>query len=200
MPHCIEQGDVVSAAKWCLGKRLVVSHKDHLYSGIIVETEAYGGSEDKACHAYQRRTARNEAMFASAGTFYVYLIYGMYFCINLVVGATDDPKAVLIRALEPDNGIATMRRRRKQTKTEALCSGPGKLCQALGINIKLHNQEHAYTSARVWLEQGIVISEISKSPRIGISQSTELPWRYFAASSRCVSSAPKEVRRKVEPV
>ena len=200
LPKYAEQGDVVRTARWCLGKRLVVQQNGKRVSGVIVETEAYGSSIDKACHAYRHRSERNEAMFGPTGTVYVYLIYGMYHCINFVVGPPDHPKAVLIRALEPDEGLNAMEQRRDKSKLEELCSGPGKLCQALGIDTKKYNLQHIKGSKRVWLEQAAPIRNVMVSPRIGISESQDLPWRFFCRISKCVSKAPKDIRAKTAPL
>ncbi len=127
-----------------LGQILVHRSSEGLTAGMIVETEAYGGEFDDASHAFMnRRTRRTEAMFALGGMSYVYLIYGMYFCFNVVTGEQGVAEAVLIRSIEPLSGIDLMCVRRKKEiqskkEKEQLCSGPGKLCQAMGIN-KSHN-------------------------------------------------------------
>ena len=119
----------IDLAKSLLGKYLVFGN----LKGIIVETEAYLGYNDPGCHASRGQTLRNAPMFGPAGNIYVYLIYGMYYCFNIVSGKIGEGEAVLIRALEPIEGIPLMQKRRKTTKLENLCSGPGKLTQAFGI-------------------------------------------------------------------
>ena len=179
--------DPVKPARWLLGKRLVVTKGKNRTSGIIVETEAYGGPDDLACHAYQKETERNRAMFAAPGHIYVYLIYGMYYCINLSCGPEGEGFAVLVRALEPDEGEAGMYSRRNTDKAKNLCSGPGKLCQALDITRKRHNFQSIFDSERVWLEEGRRVSKIVDKPRIGISKSIDLPWRFYEAENLNVS-------------
>jgi DNA-3-methyladenine glycosylase len=160
--------------------------------GRIVEVEAYD-QEDPASHAYRGRTARNGAMFGPPGHAYVYRSYGIHWCLNLVCGPEGVPEAALIRALEPTAGLEEQRRRRGVQDERALCSGPGKLCQALGIT-----REHdglALDAPPFRLEERQEVPEIATGPRIGITRATELSWRYLEANSRFLSrSAPREAR------
>jgi DNA-3-methyladenine glycosylase len=152
--------------------------------GRIVEVEAYD-QEDPASHGYRGRTPRNEAMFGPAGRAYVYRSYGIHWCLNLVCGEEGVPEAALIRALEPTAGIETQQRRRGTDELRALCSGPGKLCQALAIS-----REHdglPLDRAPFRLEQRSQAPEIVTAPRIGITRATELSWRYLQAESPYVS-------------
>jgi DNA-3-methyladenine glycosylase len=152
--------------------------------GRIVEVEAYD-QEDPASHGYRGRTARNEAMFGPPGHAYVYRSYGVHWCLNLVCGDEGVPEAALIRALEPTVGIDEQRRRRGVAQMRALCSGPGKLCQALGIT-----REHdglPLDRAPFRLEPRGDVPEIVTAPRIGITRATELSWRYLEANSPYVS-------------
>jgi DNA-3-methyladenine glycosylase len=152
--------------------------------GRIVEVEAYD-QEDPASHAYRGRTARNAAMFGPPGHAYVYRSYGIHWCLNLVCGDEGVPEAALIRALEPTAGLDEQRRRRGVDDGRALCSGPGKLCQALGIT-----REHDGLPLDVppfRLEERRAVPEIVTGPRIGITQATELSWRYIEANSRFLS-------------
>jgi DNA-3-methyladenine glycosylase len=152
--------------------------------GRIVEVEAYD-QEDPASHAYRGRTPRNEAMFGPPGHAYVYRSYGIHWCLNLVCGERGVPEAALIRALEPTAGIDRQRRRRGTDALRALCSGPGKLCQALAIT-----REHdglPLDRQPFRLEPRIDVPEIVTAPRIGITRATELSWRYLDAGSRYVS-------------
>lgn len=152
--------------------------------GRIVEVEAYD-HEDPASHGYRGRTKRNASMFGPPGYAYVYRSYGIHWCLNLVCGQTQVPEAALIRALEPTEGLALQRERRGVDDAHALCSGPGKLCQALGIT-----GEHdglALDAPPFRLEERDAVPEIVTGPRVGITQATELSWRYGLAGSRYVS-------------
>ena len=156
--------------------------------GRIVEVEAYD-QEDPASHGYRGRTPRNAAMFGPPGHAYVYRSYGIHWCLNLVCGEAGVPEAALIRALEPTAGIEEQRRRRGVEDLRALCSGPGKLCQALAIT-------HAHDGlpldrAPFRLQPRAETPEIVTAPRIGITQATELSWRYLAGGSPYVSRVPR---------
>jgi DNA-3-methyladenine glycosylase len=152
--------------------------------GEIVEVEAYD-REDPASHGHRGLTARNAAMFGPPGHAYVYRSYGIHWCLNLVCGDQGDPQAALVRALRPTHGLGAMRVRRGIEAERALCSGPGKLCQALGIT-----REHdglPLDRAPFQLLARAREPEIVAGPRIGISQAQELPWRYGMAGSRFLS-------------
>ena len=156
-------------------------------AGVIVETEAYHQSE-AACHAHVGVTARTHVLFRAPGTVYVYRSYGIHALVNLVCEPEGIGAAVLIRALEPLAGIGLMHERRGVAEEEQLCSGPGKLTQALGIELDLNGTDAIAGPLRVgprppeWEEVGIVIGT-----RIGITKAAELPWRFCAAGSRSVS-------------
>jgi DNA-3-methyladenine glycosylase len=192
--------DTLQIARELLGKILVVPMTTgERVSGMIVEAEAYMGAIDKAAHSYgNRRTVRTETMFAIGGTVYIFFIYGMYFQFNVVVGAIDSPHAILIRAVEPIEGIEIMRERRaaRSKKPEAkildknLTSGPGKLCIALGIDKTFNNED--LLGNRVWLEEGKTFSnaEIATGKRIGIDYAEEYaekPWRFWVKENPFVS-------------
>jgi DNA-3-methyladenine glycosylase len=152
--------------------------------GRIVEVEAYDG-EDPASHGFRGRTTRNASMFGPPGHAYVYRSYGIHWCLNLVCGDEGVPEAALVRALEPTEGAATMQRRRGVTGLHALCSGPGKLCQALAIT-----SEHdglALDRPPFRLEPRERVPRIATGPRIGITQATELSWRYALEGSKFLS-------------
>jgi DNA-3-methyladenine glycosylase len=161
--------------------------------GRIVEVEAYD-QEDPASHAYRGRTARNGAMFGPPGHAYVYRSYGIHWCLNLVCGPEGVPEAALVRALEPTAGLEEQRRRRGVQDERALCSGPGKLCQALGITGE--DDGLPLDASPFRLEERQEVPEIATGPRIGITRATERSWRYVEASSRFLSrSAPRKARR-----
>jgi DNA-3-methyladenine glycosylase len=152
--------------------------------GRIVEVEAYD-QEDPASHGYRGRTPRNAAMFGPAGHAYVYRSYGIHWCLNLVCGGEGVPEAALIRALEPTKGIEAQRGRRGVEDVRALCSGPGKLCQALAITREHDGRPLDRPPFR--LEQRTTAPEIVTAPRIGLTRATELSWRYLEAGSPYVS-------------
>jgi len=154
--------------------------------GVIVEVEAYHHT-DPAAHSYTGRTARNAVMFGPPGAAYVYRSYGIHWCLNFVCEAEGSASAVLIRALEPTAGLALMRRRRRLSDQRALCSGPGKLCEALGVGIR-HNGL-ALDRAPFELRARSARPEIAVGPRIGITKAVDEPWRYGMKGSRFLSKA-----------
>jgi DNA-3-methyladenine glycosylase len=156
--------------------------------GVIVEVEAYHHT-DPAAHSYTGRTERNAVMFGPPGAAYVYRSYGIHWCLNFVCEAEGSASAVLIRALEPSAGLALMRRQRGLSDERTLCSGPGKLCEALGVSIK-HNGL-ALDRAPFELHARECRPEIAVGPRIGISKAVEQPWRYGMKGSRFLSKAFK---------
>ncbi|MDQ3711131.1 MAG: DNA-3-methyladenine glycosylase [Acidobacteriota bacterium] len=186
------RADTLQIAQDLLGKTLVIPNADGArVSGMIVETEAYLGIEDKAAHSYgNRRTTRTETMFATGGTVYIFFIYGMYFQFNVVVGEKDVPHAILIRAVEPIENIELMRERRGAMKDINLTSGPGKLCIALGVNKSFNNED--LLGNRAWLEKGAKISveEIVCGKRVGIDYAEEYAeklWRFWIKDNGFVS-------------
>ena len=171
----------VELAKSLLGKYLCFGD----LKGIIVETEAYLYRGDPGCHASRGKTERNAPMFAPAGHTYVYLIYGMYHCLNIVSGKEGEGEAVLIRALEPVRGIPLMQKRRKTKKIENLCNGPGKLTQAFGITRK-HNCL-SLLKGPIRIYDSKIKPEICASRRVGLSAGKELELRFFIKDNRFVS-------------
>ncbi len=186
------RSDVLEVARDLLGKKLVVPTRNGArVAGLIVETEAYRGPEDRASHAYNgRRTTRTETMYDCGGTAYVYFVYGMYHQFNVVTNVEDVPHAILVRAVEPVEGLDVMRRRRRGRSEYELTSGPGRLCLALGIDRKLDKAD--LLGDRVWIEEGVSISprQISRGPRIGIDYAEEWikkPWRFWIKDNPFVS-------------
>jgi DNA-3-methyladenine glycosylase len=164
-------------------------------AGVIVETEAYDVT-DPACHAYIGRTPRNEVLFGPPGRAYVYLSYGIHSLLNAVAEPEGDAAAVLIRALEPTEGIELMRERRGVEDVAQLCSGPGKLTQALGVGLDLNGADLCAPPFELRPPADDHRVEVVTSTRIGITKAAELPWRYCAAGSRFVSRPwpPAEAR------
>ncbi len=160
--------------------------------GLIVEVEAYHHT-DPAAHSFRGPTPRNKVMFGPPGVVYVYRSYGIHWCVNFVCEKEGSASAVLIRALEPTRGLDLQRSRRGVDDVRALCSGPGKLCQALGIT-----REHDGLALDVppfRLEERAGVPEIITGPRIGITRATELSWRYMSAGSPYLSrAAPRAAR------
>lgn len=184
--------NVFTVARDLLGKLLVVPDEDgRRVSGMIVEVEVYRGPEDRASHAYGgRRTKRTETMYREGGVAYVYFVYGMYYQFNVVCSVPDIPHAILVRAVEPVEGIELMRERRHQHPDHNLTNGPGKLCIALNIDRALNGAD--LLGDRVWLEelQSISPRRIARGPRIGIDYAEEWidkPWRFWIRDNPYVS-------------
>jgi DNA-3-methyladenine glycosylase len=183
--------ETLEVARDLLGKYLVHNTADGRTVGKIVEVEAYVGVNDAACHAYNGKyTNRTKVMFGRGGHAYVYLIYGVYYCMNIVTNQETYPEAVLIRALEPIEGLNIMKIRRTTDKIPNLCSGPGKLCQAMGIT-KAEN-EMDLCGERIYLLRGEAISpeNIAVTPRINIDyakEASEYPWRFIIKDNPFVS-------------
>jgi DNA-3-methyladenine glycosylase len=188
--------EVTALAKDLLGKYLITSFDGNICSGKIVETEAYRGPDDKACHAYNnRRTPRTEIMYASGGVAYIYVCYGMHHLMNVVTGPKDHAHAVLIRALEPAEGVEIMAARRQMLVGDLrLTKGPGALSVAMGLTSKWSGISLYDTSSSVWIEdRGLKIAEheICSGTRIGVESAGEAaswPWRYFVKGNKYVSA------------
>lgn len=172
----------MDVARGLLGCRLVRVLAAQCLSGIITETEAYIGEEDKASHASVGRTARNEVMYGPPGHAYVYLIYGVHHCLNVVTEEEGFPAAVLIRGLWPDEGIEIMRRHRPGRPDSELANGPAKLCQALRIDLSLNGADLVAGEA-LFIERGIPIDarRVLTTPRVGVrgdEAALTVPWRF----------------------
>lgn len=178
-------------ARHMLGMYLVHDHPKGLITGRIVETEAYV-SNDPASHAFKGQTKRNAPMFSYPGTVYVYRIYGMYYCLNIVTAPEGVAEAVLIRAVEPLDGLEVMQRNRGvHVPLRDLCRGPGRLCQAFGIDLEFNGANIREGSLRLEIacEPLPLAEQICESPRIGIAQGSGLPLRYYLKNSQYVSGA-----------
>lgn len=180
----------LTVARALLGKTLVRRLDATTLSGRIVEVEAYHQDGDASCHCRNGPTARNEVMFRAGGHLYVYFTYGMHFCMNVVTEAEGIGAAVLIRAIEPLEGIATMRRQRGGDKPDQrLADGPAKLCQALAIGRPENGAFLDGSVVGILDAPAVSDGDLQCSPRIGITLGRELPWRFFIASSPWVSRA-----------
>lgn len=182
-------GDTVDIAKKLIGCTLVSVTGEGVTAGRIVETEAYLGTEDTAAHASKGDPkGRTRILFGEGGYAYVYLIYGMYNCLNFATGPADKPECVLIRALEPIQGLSLMAKRRKTEKTQNLCSGPGKLCMALDITREDYGAD--LCGDRLYVLEREKEPEIGATPRINIDYAPEhrdKPWRFVDKNSGYLS-------------
>ncbi len=175
-----------------IGKVVVSTVGGLLAAGRIVETEAYLGYDDPASHGYRhRRNARNAALFGPPGIWYVYLSYGMHWCANLVCQRAGLASAVLLRALEPLDGLDIMRQRRGELPDRQLCSGPGRLCQALGINRDLDGQTMTDGPVVVLRGDRVTAGAVAATPRIGITKAADWPLRFHLAGSPWTSRKEK---------
>ncbi|AZA57726.1 DNA-3-methyladenine glycosylase [Chryseobacterium shandongense] len=185
--------DVIFLAKNLLGKILFTEKNGEITAGVITETEAYLGEDDKASHAYGgRRTLRTEAMYLPGGFCYVYLCYGIHHLLNIVISQKNDPKSILIRSVEPYLGLPVMERRRDMTaSSKAISSGPGSVCKALGIDMTFNKK--SLTGERIWIEESessYNAEDIASTPRIGVDYAGEhaqLSLRFYLRNNRFVS-------------
>lgn len=189
--------DVVQISKELLGKHLVTNFNGRRTVGKIVETEAYRGPDDKACHAYKNRyTKRTKVMFEEGGTIYVYLCYGIHHLFNVVTAKVGMPHAVLIRAIEPLENVDLMieRRELKVVKPQ-LSAGPGVMSKALGINVQHTGLNLLHPKSPIWIEEGgehILEKNIIASPRVGVAYAEECAlwnWRFRINGSKWTSKA-----------
>lgn len=195
LPRAFYARPVLAVARSVIGKVLVHVTDAGVMAGRVVEAEAYRGPEDRAAHSWAgRRTARTEVMFGPPGFAYVFFVYGMHWHLNLVTTAEGAPHAVLLRALEPIAGQDLMAMRRGVGAGDVrLTNGPGKLCQALGIDRSHYGAD--LTCGRLFLaESAVRRGALGRSPRVGVDYAgvwAEKPWRYFEAGNRWVSKAPR---------
>ena len=188
-----KSNNILQSAKNLLGKVLCSSINDKFTSGKIVEVEAYLGSNDKASHSYNnKKTQRTAPMFASGGISYVYLCYGIHHLFNVVVGEKNNPCAILIRGLEPVDGVNIMLKRRNLNNLKnELTNGPGKLTQALGITTQINTE--SLLGNKIWIEDysiHIDKKDILSSPRIGVDYAgddAKLPYRFYINNNKWVS-------------
>lgn len=208
LPRAFYARPTLDVARDLIGKVLVHERHGVLTSGVIVETEAYIGESDPACHAAPGPTARNAPLYGPPGFAYVYLNYGMHYLVNAVTEPEGSPAAVLIRALEPLEGEATMRRRRargtarrpEELTTAELCRGPGNLSRALAITLNENRLDLTGSPLRIE-ERGLDAREVIWGPRVGINVGVEHAWRCCAAQSPAVSvfKAGTRKKRRLQP-
>jgi len=192
LPRDFFARDTLAVARELLGQRLVRLLNGQRLAGRIVEVEAYVGEGDGACHASRGRTKRNAPMFGPPGHAYVYFIYGMHHCFNVVTERAGYPAAVLIRALEPLEGIELMRELRGSRPDLPLTSGPARLCQALGIDRRLDGADLCAPDALLFLERAAAVLDeaVVTGPRIGVRGDKAAlisPWRFYIRDNEYVS-------------
>lgn len=186
LPRRFYQREVTLVARELLGMRLVRQIGDQRVSGIIVETEAYRGEEDLACHARHGRTPRTEVMYGEAGRAYIYFTYGMHWLLNVVTGDVGFPAAVLLRAVVPVEGIDLIAANRSGRHESQWCNGPAKICQALALTGAMNGVDVTETRSGLWIEeaQPIPDARVVTGTRIGIGSVPEpwksIPWRFNA--------------------
>ena len=188
LPREFYMRDGLTVARELIGKKLVTNLPEGLTSGIIVETEAYMGAIDAASHAYKGKTERTKIFYGAGGFVYVYLIYGMHICTNVIANVENIPEAVLIRALEPVDGIELMKRRRNKDNLRGLCSGPGKLSQALGITKNFYGAD--LCGDKIFIVEDEELS-ITATKRINVDyagEATNYLWRFIATGNKFLST------------
>ncbi len=183
----------LKVARDLIGKFLVYKSGRDLLSARLVEVEAYIGENDPACHAAAGKTKRNEVMYGVGGFSYIYFIYGMYYCLNVVTESTGFPAAVLIRAAEPVEAVDIMRKRYTNPDSNKLTNGPGKLCKAFNLTRKHNGLD--LTGDRLYLEdRGYKVSKIERSRRIGIKKGVDKLWRFYDPTSAYLSKKANKMR------
>lgn len=185
--------DTVTVAKELLGCTLVSRAGGMETRGVIVETEAYLGPADPAAHSYKGRTKRVRALYEGKGLAYIYLIYGMYWCLNFSTGPEEAPECVLIRAAQPVSGVDVMSARRKTDRLSNLCSGPGKLCDALGVTGEMYGVRVYDPASPLTVEAGQAGMSVTSSPRIGVDYAGDAknwPLNFTVTGNKYVSQRP----------
>lgn len=185
LPEDFYLQDAARAAPQLLGKTLVHDTPAGRLSGTIVEAEAYLSRDDPGCHAARGETRRNASMFRAGGAAYVYLIYGIYHCFNVVTGREGQGEAVLIRALAPREGISLMAQNRGRRDLRSLCSGPGKLCRAFGIDLRLNG--HNLREGPLYILEGEEVRDITTTTRVGLNRGRDKLLRYYVTGSPFIS-------------
>lgn len=178
----------IEVAKDLIGKKLVHKTAEGLTAGIIVETEAYMGKIDAAAHSYKNFSERTKIFYGEGGFAYIFLIYGKNFCFNVVANLENIPEAILIRALEPTDGIELMKARRNKKNLRDLCSGPGKLCQAMGNTKNLYGAD--LCGDEIFIEEKIFNPPTTATKRINIDYAGEAAnylWRFIMTDSKFLS-------------
>ena len=178
--------DGLTVARELIGKKLVTHLPEGVTSGIIVETEAYMGTLDAAAHSYRGKTDRTKIFYGAGGFVYVYLIYGMYICTNVVANVENVPEAVLIRALQPADGVELMKRRRGKNNLRELCSGPGTLSQALGITKNFYGAD--LCGEEIFIEPAENF-KVTATKRINVDyagEAADYPWRFVAEENKFI--------------
>ena len=196
LPRAFFARETEIVARELLGAVLACRSSEGIAAGRIVETEAYLGEHDAACHAAAGLTPRTRSLYGPPGTAYVYFIYGMYWCVNAVTRETGLPSAVLIRALEPVAGVDLMRRRRPRARNAMeLANGPGKLCIALGITGNHHGASLLQGDLTIRAGESLPDERVVVTPRIGITHAAQLPLRYCVRDNPCTSRTPASFPR-----
>jgi DNA-3-methyladenine glycosylase len=185
MEHELAQSSV-EVAQRLLGSWLVREQDGELMVGSIVETEAYDRT-DAASHSFKGKTPRTEVLFGPSGQAYVYFTYGMHYCMNVVTGKEGEGSAVLIRALEPIQGLERMRRNRPHVSDQQLLNGPAKLCQALHINRQQNGHDLQKPPLQLVLQSPLPPTKIVQTTRVGITRDTHRPWRFYIRDSPFIS-------------
>ncbi len=186
LPESFYHDEVTLVARRLLGMKLIRKLNGIRIGGRIIETEAYRGEEDLACHAHVGKTKRNAMLYESGGKAYVYFTYGMHWLVNAVTGEYGFPAAVLIRAILPEEGLAEIEFRRAGRPQGEWCNGPGKICQALAIDGTLSGCSLFDETGELWIEEGEPVSDekVKTGPRIGLGSTPEpwksKPWRFLA--------------------